>query len=155
MLATLAAFTCLLILLGAAGFHLYWGLGGRVGFDAALPQHPGGQRVFTPSNNAALAVGALLLLAAALVAALGTPVALRGPGSGPGLDGGHPAPLLLRLAVGSLALVFLARALGPFRYAGWFKTVRDTRFARYDTWLYCPLCLVLGLGLSGLVWAAA
>ena len=31
------------------------------------------------------------------------------------------------------AVVFLARAVGDFRYVGFFKRVRGTRFARLDT----------------------
>ena len=135
---------CVAILLFAAGFHFYWGLGGRVGWQAALPQHPGsGERVFTPSARAAHAVGTMLLLAVLIIAVHS-----------------HLLPLPLpvpawatRAAVALMALVFLVRAFGWFRYAGWFKTVRDTHFGRYDTWFYCPLCLVLGLGLGRLAWS--
>lgn len=144
----IATLVCTLVLLGAAGFHLYWGFGGRVGYAAALPQHPGGERVFTPSAGGAIAVGVLLLAAAALTALLGTLAMQRASGAG-------PAPLALRCVAGAMALVFTLRAVGPFRYAGWFKAVRDTYFARYDTWLYCPLCLVLGIGLGWLVWTAS
>ena len=134
---------CAAILLFAAGFHFYWGLGGRIGWQAALPQHPGGERVFTPSTRAAHAVGALLVLAV-LIIAVHTRVL--------------PLPLpdwATRAAVALMSLVFLVRAFGWFRYAGWFKTVRDTHFGRYDTWFYCPLCLVLGLGLARLAWPGA
>lgn len=135
---------CAALLVFAAGFHFYWGFGGRVGFDAALPQRAGsGQRVFTPSARGAHLVGALLLVMVMLVAA-----------QAGWLGGWFPAwPLpaaWTRAAVALLAAVFLVRALGAFEYAGWFKRVRDTRFARFDTWFYCPLCLVLALGLAWL-----
>lgn len=41
----------------------------------------------------------------------------------------------------------VARALVPNRYVGFFKTLRTTRWARWDTGLYSPLFLVLGLAL--------
>jgi hypothetical protein len=134
---------CVAILLFAAGFHFYWGLGGRVGWQAALPQRANGERVFTPSPGAAHAVGALLVLAVLVIGVHTRVLPLPVPG------------WASRAAVALMALVFLVRAFGWFRYAGWFKAVRDTHFGRYDTWFYCPLCLVLGLGLARLAWTGA
>jgi hypothetical protein len=64
-----------------------------------------------------------------------------------------PAPLpalAMRALAAACALVFLARALAPSKYVGLFKRVRGTRFARFDTAFYCPLCLALGAGLATL-----
>jgi hypothetical protein len=36
--------------------------------------------------------------------------------------------------------VFGLRAIGDFRYLGFFKRVTGTRFARADTLIYSPLC---------------
>ena len=44
-----------------------------------------------------------------------------------------------------LAVALVARAVGDFRLVGFFKRVRGTRFARMDSVLYAPLCLVLGV----------
>jgi catechol 2,3-dioxygenase-like lactoylglutathione lyase family enzyme len=41
--------------------------------------------------------------------------------------------------------VFLLRAVGDFRLVGFFKRVRGTPFARWDTRLFSPLCVALGL----------
>ena len=48
-----------------------------------------------------------------------------------------------RVGTGGVAAVFLLRAIGDFRYLGFFKTVRDTTFARNDSWLYSPLCALI------------
>ncbi len=56
------------------------------------------------------------------------------------------APLpdpLLRTGSGAVALVFAARAIGDFRYVGFSKRVRGSPFARRDTYVYSPLCLLL------------
>lgn len=37
---------------------------------------------------------------------------------------------------------------GRFRFVGFFKTVRGSRFARWDTLLFSPLCLLLGLAVA-------
>jgi hypothetical protein len=44
-----------------------------------------------------------------------------------------------------LAAVFFLRAIGEFRLVGFFKRVRNTRFARWDTLLFSPLCLFMAL----------
>ncbi len=139
----MVAWLCVAILVFAALFHFYWGFGGRLGWRAAIPQRAeDGRPVFQPGAGGAHAVGAALLVAVGLIA---------------GRTGWVHLPLpaaLLQAAVALMALVFLVRAFGWFRYAGWFKQVRDTYFARYDTWFYCPLCLVLGLGLGRLALGA-
>ena len=58
-----------------------------------------------------------------------------------------PAPIL-RLATFMLAVIFTMRGLSWHKYFGLFKAVRHTRFAKYDTMLYSPLCLFVGLALS-------
>lgn len=131
---------CSSILLFAAVFHAYWAFGGRRGYAVAIPQYPDGRRVFEPSRRGTLVVASLILLAALwpLVAAGYLPV---------------PVPRQwLRIGTAALALLFTVRAVGWFQFAGFFKSVRHTEFGRFDTRVYCPLCLVLGLGLGRLAW---
>jgi hypothetical protein len=125
-------FACAAILAFASMFHFYWALGGRVGSDAALPQRLDGSRVFQPRPAGTFIVAAALLFMAFLVGNLTLPL----------------PPVLLRIATGSLAIVFLVRALGWFEYVGFFKNVRETKFGRYDSLFYCPLCLFLGAVLA-------
>ena len=47
-----------------------------------------------------------------------------------------------------LALGLLARAIGEFRYVGFFKRVRSSRFAELDSLVYSPLCLMLSGGVA-------
>ena len=46
----------------------------------------------------------------------------------------------------AVGVVLLARAVGDFRYVGFFKRVRGSRFATLDSRYFSPLCLLLGLG---------
>ena len=50
-----------------------------------------------------------------------------------------------RVGGGGVGVVLLARAVGDRRSVGFWKRERSTEFARRDTVLYSPLCLVLGL----------
>jgi hypothetical protein len=129
------------ILAALAGVHLFWALGGKWGKDAAIPKAPGtGAPTLRPGMSATLMVATALAVAADLVAVR---IGL--------LDSGMPA-WLPRAACIALAIVFLARAIGEFRYVGFFKRVRDSRFARLDTALYSPLCLFLAIAVGLNAW---
>lgn len=133
----IAAAAALAIIGFAAGFHLHWAFGGRRCFGVSLPQSPDGQpvlrqllRLWRPS---AFLVALGLMLLGAFVVAKALPLAHR-------ID-----PDLLDLALLATGSAFVARAIVPNRYVGFFKTLRTTRWARYDTRLYSPLFLILGV----------
>ncbi len=52
---------------------------------------------------------------------------------------------IFRILAFGLSATFIARAVGDFRLVGFFKRVRGTDFARLDTAIFAPLCLLLGL----------
>ena len=54
-------------------------------------------------------------------------------------------PWMARVGIWVIALTFAARAVGEFRYVGFFKRVRGTRFAQRDTWIFSPLCVLIAL----------
>ena len=112
------------ILLGC--WHLYWALGGVVMRTATIPTLNGKPTIDPPPWLVTL-VG-LLAATAGLVS---MPIS---------------AGTLAGLCYG-LAMVFLIRAIGDFNLVGFFKRVRDSRFSRWDTFAYSPLCLALSVGL--------
>jgi hypothetical protein len=50
--------------------------------------------------------------------------------------------------LGAVALALFARAVGDFRLVGFFKRVKGSVFARMDSRVYSPLCVLLGLGMG-------
>lgn len=44
-----------------------------------------------------------------------------------------------------IAVIFIARAIGDFRFIGFTKKIKDTTFARNDTRIYSPMSLTLGV----------
>ena len=105
------------------------------GTSGAVPSIEG-KPLFAPSANATAVVGLVLLLFACLVAATGGLVHIGVP------------PRLLTWCSFALALGLLGRAIGEFKYVGFFKRVRGSRFAKLDTLVYSPLCLLLAVGVA-------
>ena len=116
-------------------WHFYMALIPGSGTAGALPSADG-KPLFVPTRKATFAVGAVLLLFSALVAATAGMIPV-------GLPRGALSWLSYALAAG-----LMARAVGEFKYVGFFKRVHGTKFARLDTLLYSPLCLLLGVGVA-------
>jgi len=103
--------------------HFYWAMRGVSGNSVAIPEIDG-TPAFKPTKAATAAVGLVLLGTAAIVL------------------------LQVKLLLTFAAAVLLLRAIGDFRLVGFFKRVRESRFARLDTLLYSPLCLALSAALA-------
>ena len=54
-------------------------------------------------------------------------------------------PTYIRYGILFIAIIFLMRAIGDFRYIGLTKRHKQSDFARLDTRLYVPLCLALAV----------
>jgi hypothetical protein len=119
-----------------AAWHFRMAMGAMTGTSGAVPTVEG-KPLFAPSRAATVAVGVVLLGFAGLVAATAGLLTI-------GLSNAILAWLSYALALG-----LLARAIGEFRYVGFFKKVRDSRFAKLDTLVYSPLCLALSAGVAG------
>lgn len=124
--------------------HLVWAVFGPPAGTWAVPRVPAlrGQpqvthvAAFRPSRQATLGVAAALAGLVALIAWRAAWLSLPLPGS------------MLTWVLDAAALLMLARAVGDFRLVGFFKPASPSAFARLDTWLYSPLCVALGFGLS-------
>ncbi|MHA7965352.1 DUF3995 domain-containing protein [Paenibacillus sp. CAU 1782] len=46
-----------------------------------------------------------------------------------------------------LGSLFRIRAIGDLKWVGFFKKRKGTLFAKWDTALFSPLCLLLGVGI--------
>lgn len=119
------------VLLVLSALHVVWAVRNRFEGNVVIPK-VGRKMAFVPSRASTIVV-AVALLAGALVAL----------GQGRVIDLGMPRALG-RLAAEVAGVAFLLRAIGEFRLVGFFKRVRDTDFARWDTWLFSPLSTVMG-----------
>ncbi|MEP6558265.1 MAG: DUF3995 domain-containing protein [Burkholderiales bacterium] len=128
------------VFVGLAVWHFGMAFLPTSGESGAVPSIDG-KPLFVPSTGATVGVGVALLLCAGLIAAT------------PGLVSiGMPARVL-RWFCYALSIGLLARAIGDFRYIGFFKHVRGGRFAQLDSFVYSPLCLLLALGVAFVAYA--
>ena len=123
------------VLVALAAIHVYWAVTGSTSGRGVIPEVDG-KPLFTPSRSATVLVAAALLVAAFIAASRGQLVAPAARGS------------LVHWAAVFAGVVFLLRAVGEFTYVGFFKRRRGTRFATLDTWLFSPLCTLIGLAFT-------
>lgn len=131
LLASLLLFA---IFLALSAVHVYWLLGGKWGLAAAIPTKADGQPLFRPGPVATLAVAVGLLLMGLIVLVRGGLIQFDWL---PGRVGEWSA--------WAIAAIFLLRAVGDFRYVGFFKKEKGTLFSRMDARCFSPLCLAIGL----------
>jgi Protein of unknown function (DUF3995) len=123
-----------LIFTAIAALHIYWAAGGRKWANAVLPEMPGNaQKLFVPGKLITLAVAAGLLFFAFI--ALGAV----------SLFGSFLSNNFFIYGNALICVIFLLRAIGDFKYAGFFKKVQDTVFAKNDTKYFIPLCIVISI----------
>ncbi|MEP5612785.1 MAG: DUF3995 domain-containing protein [Cyclobacteriaceae bacterium] len=113
--------------------HLNWGFGGDWGFDKSLPTTAEGKRVLNPKSRDSMIVGVGLFFFSMFYMIKAEIIFIDLP------------PLVVSTVGWLIPIVFLLRAMGDFKYIGFFKKLTSTDFASRDTRLYSPLCLFIGV----------
>ena len=122
-----------LVFLFLSAIHVYWSLGGKWSSDAVIPIKEYSKKVFTPGAFSTfivalglLSFGLFILVKAALLK--------------------FQIPLWLNQSgLWIIAGIFFLRAIGEFKYVGFFKKIKHTQFGRNDTKYYSPLCLIISI----------
>ena len=120
-----------LIIMGV--FHFYWVLGGKVGLDKALPTKDG--KLLLNPNKILTAIVGIGLIGFAYIAYV-----LQFND----LSKMEYAQYYINIGW-ILSLIFIIRAIGEFNAVDFFKKIKGTPFALYDTKFFSPLSLVLGI----------
>lgn len=135
---SLALILCLAFVVLAL-WHFYMALLPQSGKSGAVPSIEG-KPLFIPSRRGTALVGVALAMFGGLVAATSGIISV---------DLSHAVLSWLSYA---LATGLIVRAVGEFKYVGFFKRVRGSKFATLDTFVYSPLCLLLGSGVAFVAW---
>ena len=123
-----------MILIALGIIHFNWATGGTFGFSESLPTKENGERVLNPSKIDSFIVGIGLTL-------FGFFYLLQ---SG-FIEHNHLPEWVMRFGGWVIPIIFLLRAIGEFKYVGIFKRVKKTKFGRFDTKLFSPLCLIISM----------
>jgi hypothetical protein len=133
-MSTIISISLFLVFIFLGGLHFYWAFDGKWGLEASLPTNPNGNKVFIPNQVSTIFVGFALV-------SIGIFVLLK---NNPKWADALP-DFANKWGLLGLAIVFLLRAVGDFRYAGFFKKIKGTKFADFDTKYYSPLCFFIGV----------
>lgn len=111
--------------------HFYWAFGGKLWYSDVLPTSTNGLRKINPGMIAGFVVAFGLLFFAIII------IGNRG------LLDKYINVKYFRYGTLIIAAIFLFRAIGDFKYIGFFKKIKGTKFAINDSVIYSPLCLFI------------
>jgi hypothetical protein len=130
IILSLTLFSIFLVL---SSIHVYWAFGGRWGYDAALPTTKEHEKIMNPRFLECIVVGSGLLGFGLIVLQKGEILVLL------------QWKCLNLYGLWIIIFIFLARAIGEFKYVGFFKKVKNTPFGQLDTKFYSPLCFLISI----------
>ena len=122
-----------LILIGLGMIHFNWVIGGKFGFSESLPTKKNGERVLNPKKIDCAIVGFGLTV-------FGIFYIFKS-----GLIEFNLPEWIMTYGSWIIPIIFLLRAVGEFKYVGFFKSVKKTDFGKLDTKFFSPLCLIIGI----------
>lgn len=131
MILNIASTVLFFIFLTLGTIHFYWVFGGKWGLKNAIPTKKENENInFKPSSFATFLVGLFLTLFACFYLIQANFIALT-------------LPKWTNYLLWILPSLFLLRAIGDFKYVGFFKSIKTTLFAKSDDKLFSLLCLLI------------
>lgn len=125
---------CVAILGLLSVLHFYWFLGGTWAFDSVLPVDDKGVIKLNPKWIDSLIVAIILSLFTFLFLIKGNAI-----------QNLFLLNWILNYGLYFIIAIFMLRAIGDFKYVGFFKKIKKTRFAKLDTKYFSPLCFFIAL----------
>ncbi|MBU1340984.1 MAG: DUF3995 domain-containing protein [Proteobacteria bacterium] len=121
----------IIIFVVISAIHFYWVIVNREFDLQPVIPHINGKPVFIPTRLGGSFIATLLLGASVLIYLNADNILSFIPDT------------LYKIALGVLSAIMFLRAVGEFRLVGFFKKIKDSKFAEMDTKYYSPLCLYL------------
>ncbi len=113
--------------------HFYWAIGGDWAFSKVLPTTIAGEPLLAPTVMDSIIVGLALLIFSIFYCIKSTIIAIKLPN------------WLTTILSWGVPLIFSIRAIGDFKYIGFFKEIDTTTFGQLDTSFFSPLCLFIAV----------
>ena len=112
--------------------HFYWSAGGSIGYSSSLPADENGNILLAPTTVDCILVGVFLLLFAIVYT------------QNPSNSNSKILKYFIKFGQWIIPIIFLIRAIGEFKYVGFFKEVTTTEFAQMNPLRFSLLCLTIG-----------
>ena len=113
--------------------HLNWVVGGKFGFEESIPTKETGEKILNPKKIDSGIVGLGLITFGIFYLLKSDLITLNEP------------DWILEYGSWIIPSIFILRAIGEFKYIGFFKKVKKTVFGKLDTKFFSPLCLIIGI----------
>ncbi|CAL2084023.1 conserved membrane hypothetical protein [Tenacibaculum sp. 190524A05c] len=123
-----------LIFLVLSLLHVYWAFGGVYALGGVIPTKSNESKVFKAPPFLTFLVAVFLLL-----------VAMVYINAAEVYDISFLPKFLKEFGVIIFSSIFIIRAIGDFKYVGFFKKIKGTQFAKNDSKYFSPLCVFLGI----------
>ena len=130
---TAIAILLFLVFLFLSLLHFYWGFGGKWGTKGVFPTKDDSVPTRNPGAIPTFVVALGLLGFGFFVLAKYEVINVSLPA------------WLEKFGPWIIAGIFIVRAIGDFKYVGFFKKYKRTKFGQYDTKYYSPLSLAIGI----------
>lgn len=122
--------------------HVYWAFGGVYDLGGVIPTKSNESKVFKAPPFLTFLVAVFLFL-----------VALVYADSAEVYKVSFLPEFLKEFGLIIFASIFIIRAIGDFKYVGFFKKIKGTQFAKNDSKYFSPLCVFLGIaGILIVIW---
>ncbi|MBK9508648.1 MAG: DUF3995 domain-containing protein [Cytophagaceae bacterium] len=128
------------IILMVSLIHFYWGMGGQWGVKAVIPTKRNATLAFDPPQSLTFLVALAFLIMSLILFVFANNWA-----------DGFLQKILKYLSY-AIGLVFFARSIGDFKFFGFFRKYNNTLFSYWDSWLFTPLTLIVGLSIMLGIW---
>lgn len=133
MITILLSLILFTIFTSLACIHFYWFFGGEFGLEKVVPTRGSHTRVLSIPKFATLIVALVLLI-------FGFAYLVK-----TGLIYVQVLNSVTKYGYWIIPSIFILRAIGDFKYVGFFKKIKNTEFARADSKWFAPLCLIIGI----------
>lgn len=121
-----------------SGMHMYWALGGRWGLEYVIPEREG-KKLFSPKPIGTIAVALVFLFFVWIVLEKMK------------ISYFINSDRLVACIICAMSFLFFIRSIGDFKYVGFFKKYKQTKFAYWDRCIFIPLSLAISVFLFILI----
>ena len=133
MIITILSLILFLIFITLGGFHFYWIFGGVWGLEKVIPSKKNKASTLTIPKFATLLVGLVLVLFGLMYLIKLELINVQVPN------------WVTNYGFWIIPSIFILRAIGDFNYVGFFKKIKHTEFAKVDSKIFSPFCIIIGI----------